>query len=187
MALNLVNLHKQSDFIWAEDPDKDDPEKATVLQYRPLDAYEQAYLQDRVSTIESMPDMKPGDKPEDIMKNVKTRTEVHRVAVDAIRIACTGFTNVFDADTDQPVEFETEIGSISGRAKPLLKNDIVARFPIGMCLAFWMNLMQKSTVDKDTEKNSGGQSSQSKSSKTGTAAPALKTSSVSGDAEVAQN
>jgi hypothetical protein len=107
MALNLINLHKQDDFIWDQDPDKDNPEKATVLQYRPLDAYEQAYLQDRLSTIESLPDMKPGDKPEDIMKKVQTRTEVHRAALDAVRIACTGFTNVFDADTGKAVEFET--------------------------------------------------------------------------------
>jgi hypothetical protein len=180
MALRLVNLHKQYEFTPSTDPDKDNPDQASVFQHRPLDSYEQAYLQDRISTIEKMPDMQSGKSPEELMKEMETRTEVHKVAVDCMRIACTGIRNVFDDATGAPVEYDTENVNLAGRTAPRLKMDIVRRIPVGVCMEFYMDVMSKNTVSKSAEKNSGQASSPSNSS-TGNAKGVTRPSGGSGD------
>jgi hypothetical protein len=175
MALKLVNLHKQDEFIPSDDPDKNNPELATKFFYRPLDAYEQAYLNDRLNTIESMPNLAPGVSPEEAMKDMKTRTEAYKVSVECLRIACTGFQNLFDADTGNLVEYETENANIAGRTAPRLKLDIVRRIPVKTCMEFYQKVMAMNQVDASTEKNSGKASSLSNSS-TGSAKAATKRS-----------
>jgi nitrite reductase/ring-hydroxylating ferredoxin subunit len=186
MALRLVNLHKQEEFTPASDPDKG-TDDATVFYHRPLDAYEMAYLRDRLSTIEKMPEMKPGMSPEDMMAGMQTRTEVHKAAVDAVQIACTGFVNVFDLETGAPIEWESEAKNIAGRTRPVMKGDIVARIPVEVCMEFWNEIMSRNAVDPSAEKNSGKVSSPSNSSKSGTAGHAPKPKEGSGDTLVNQS
>ena len=184
MALRLVNLHKQEEFRPSADPDRDNDELATKFFHRPLDAYEQAYLQDRISTIEKLPAGMQSMSPQEVMANATTRTEVHRVAVECVRLACTGFENLLDDETGQPIEYETELVNIAGKTAPRLKLDIVRRIPVATCMEFWQDVMAKSTVSKSAEKNSGKASSPSNSSKTG-AAKAAPTNSASSEATTA--
>jgi hypothetical protein len=172
-----MNLHKQDEFIWSKDPDKNNPEKATVVTYRPLDGYEQAYLQDRVSQIEVIGG-KAGMKPEEMLANSTTRTEVHKVAYDALRIAATGITNLLEDDNKTPVPFATESANIAGQQKEVVAMEIVRRIPVGFALEFWSNLMSKNSVDADTEKNSDAASSPSNSLTSTTAKGAPKTSAA---------
>lgn len=152
MALRMINLHTVNTFVWSKDPGKG-TEDETKFEYRPLDAYEQAYLQDRLSTIESMPVMREGMDPAELMKQVKTRTEVHKVAIDAVRIACTGFENLQD-EAGNLQEYQTEHANIGGRAKNLLKLDILRALPVAMLLEFYMAIMASAVVAPSTEKNS---------------------------------
>lgn len=152
MALRMINLHTVNTFEWSKDPDKG-TDNATKFDYRALDAYEQAFLQDRISTIESMPTLTDGMSSEEIMSKVKTRTEVHKVAIDAVRLACTGFTNLEKPDgTEQG--WDVENVNIAGKTKPLVKQDIVRALPVALLLEFYMDIVAKTNVDASTEKNS---------------------------------
>lgn len=171
MALKLINLHTQSTFVWSQDPAKGTDEE-TRFQYRPLDAYEQAYLQDRISTIEKLPEgLTPGMSAQEVMAKTQTRTEVNKVAVEAVRIACTGFDNLQDHEGN-PVVFETENANIAGRTKPVMSAKVVSALPIGLLLEFYMNIMGGAGVSESAEKNSGQGSSRSNSSRKETAEPA---------------
>lgn len=178
MALRLVNLHKQENFVWDQDPGKGTADE-TRFQYRALDAYEQAYLQDRLSTIKNMPTPMAGESNADLAKRVETQTEVHRVAIEAMRIACTGFENLEDHEGN-PVEYKTEQANIAGKTKMVLAHDIVGGLPVGLCMAFYMELMRANQVQPDTEKNSAPASSPSNSFPNETAAPAPTHKSASG-------
>jgi hypothetical protein len=150
MAVKMINLHKVLTFEYSKDPDKG-TENATRFQYRALDSYEQAYLQDRISTMENMP--VGGEVTEEAMKQVRTRTEVHKVAIEAVRIACTGFDNLFD-DEGKPVEFKQEQMPIAGRSKLVLADNISRGLPASLCLEFYMSIMSDTTVSKVAEKKS---------------------------------
>lgn len=178
MALRLVNLHKQETFVWSQDPAAGSDEE-TRFHYRALDAYEQAYLQDRLSTIERMPTMKAGESQEDMMSRVKTQTEVHKVAIEAVRIATTGIENLQD-DAGDPVEYKTESANIAGKAKSVLDMSIVRGLPVAFCMEFYMTVMRQNSVQPSTEKNSEKASSLSNSSESETAEPALPPKSGSG-------
>lgn len=152
MALRMINLHTVSTFVWSKDPGKG-TEDETVFEFRPLDAYEQAYLQDRLSTIESMPAVDNNTSPEELMKQVKTRTEVHKVAIEAVRIACTGFLNLQAPDGSEQ-KYDVENANIGGKAKSVVKYDIVRALPVGMLLEFYMQIMNSAVVSPSTEKKS---------------------------------
>ena len=178
MALRLVNLQKQETFVFSQDPGKG-TEDETRFHYRALDAYEQAYLQDRINTIENLTAMAPGETVQDVVKRTKTQTEIHKVAIEAFRIATTSFENLED-DTGELVEFAVEKATIGGQPREVLKMDIVRGLPVALCMEFYMELMQKNRVSADTEKNSAPASTPSNFSESETAVAALKPKKGSG-------
>lgn len=153
MAVRIVNLTKTSTWQWEKDPDFG-TEEATTFTFRPLDGYEQAYLNDRLTSLEGTP---KGDTEEEVMEsmaNQSVRTEMFKVALDAFRIALVDVTNLQDEDGNV-IEFKTEKANIGGRAKLVASSDIVKAVPAMLAMGAYKHITELSTVSKAAEKNSG--------------------------------
>lgn len=154
MAVRVVNLTKTIQWEWDQDPDKG-TDNATKFEFRPLDAYEQAYLNDRLTSMEGG-GTPAGTTEEEILESLQTanmRTEVFKVAVEAFRIACIGITNLQD-EAGEPVEFKRARENIGGKAKMVVAPEVAKAIPPMLALSAYKQIIEFSTVSKVEEKNS---------------------------------
>ena len=152
MAVRIVNLTKTSTWQWDKDPDFGTDE-ATTFTFRPLDGYEQAYLNDRLTSMEGTPSGNTEAEIAESMANQSVRTEMFKVALEAFRLALVDVTNLLDEDGNT-IEFKTEKANIGGKTKLVASADIVKAVPAMLAMGAYKHIMELSTVSKSAEKNS---------------------------------
>ncbi len=152
MAVRVVNLTKTAPWEWDGDPDKG-TDDATKFEFRPLDGYEQAYLNDRLTSMEGSPS---GETEEEIAASIEAqnmRTEMFKVAQEALRIATVNIENLQDEDGNV-IEFKRVKTNMSGKAKLVVAPEIMRAIPPMLSIAAYRKIMELSTVSKASEKNS---------------------------------
>lgn len=157
MALRVANLTSTFEFIWDEDPDKDDEAKATVFILGYLDAYDQAYLSDRMTTFESGSMRAPheGETKEEVAIKAMSsaRLETYKAAVDATQMCLKGFRNLQDVD-GKPLEFTTVHQVFAGRERTMVDPAIVRGLDSRLCLAIYNRVTQINRLSEKERKNS---------------------------------
>lgn len=165
MAVRQRNLQKIETFVWTQDPDYrpdgNHAEGVTKFQWRVLDAYESAYLKDRLTTVEKLPtginletlDLTDPKQVTALMSQTKTRTEVNKIALEAVRISCVGFENYLDKEGN-PVVFEQEYDNIGGANHRVLAAHIAKALDIDMCMEWYMAIEQANRLSAREAKNS---------------------------------
>lgn len=158
MAIRISNLMKTIDFEWDKDPDKG-TDKASVWRLRTLDAYEQAWINDRMTTMEDA-DFSGIDLTDEAAAEAAvgramstSRVEAYKAAINATRIALVEVINVFD-DDGEPVELKMVHERIAGKTKLIADLDFVRALPVNLCMAIYNRVQQANTVSETERKNS---------------------------------
>ena len=152
MAIRIANLMKTVDWSWDGDPDHGTDE-ATVLKFRYLDSYEQAFLQDKMAQINVANLRGQTMTEEEVEANTSVKTSIFTVAVDAVGIALVEAKNLFDDEGDE-LTVEMVSRNIGGKSKKVADPEVVRALPLNMCLAAYTYIMGMNAVKRGEVKNS---------------------------------
>jgi len=156
MAIRVANLTKTFDFIWDQDPDKDDPKKATVFELGYLDAYDHAYINDRMTSFDGEV-TSTGTTEAEIEMAIMTqlsqrRVETYKAAVLTARLAIRGVRNIQD-DEGKQVELQMVDDFVAGRKRLVADDNFIRSLDPTLCLAIFNKVQKANTITVDQAKN----------------------------------
>jgi hypothetical protein len=160
MAIRIANLTKTFDFIWDQDPDKDDPKKATVFKLGYLDSYDRAYLSDHIASFDGgfkVPTETVTADQATAHNQEHMRLETYRTAVDAMQLCLRGVENALD-DDGKPITLAMVPLNFAGRTRLLADPEFIRSLDPSLCLAAYAKITEANKVSADERKNSKGAS-----------------------------
>ncbi len=142
MAIKGLNLQATENFIFSGDPDKDDPNKATVFVIGTLDSILMAWLNDKLT------EYTPGGEG-----LAKATVPIFSQSIETCRVGIRSWRNFSDVE-GVPITLDLVEEFIGGKGYQVVPTSLISRIPMDVLREMATKIKKLNAVTKDEEENS---------------------------------
>lgn len=143
----FINLTDTIKYVSKDDPDRDDPAKATIFVLGALDGICHEKINDMATTYEFDPRQPAEGK-------AKTVFNYNEISLDILRLGLRDIQNAVDPQTNKPLKFDTVASTKYGKSRNIVADSIIAMMPKKLRAELVKKIREISNLSEEEEKNS---------------------------------